>query len=251
MEKILNGEELQFPVGQKDVAELRRQIATTLLRESGKLYIKPHPQQVVNENIFDYSGYYLWKLQKIQLPGTQNKSSCPHKCCPLSNTLSFFVTDNLTSASTVERKKQMTVERQSWHGYFMHRMWSCVCIYFTHLLMQVPVFHLPLRRYFQKHSIMGSKQFFFVLPILICLSKFSLNISCSVKMFLHYRYPVMPVDGGFTMHVLEGQRQRTNFYVQHAKGKERKFMYIYKIRHFLLTVYFSFFLIILMFLLMR
>ena len=48
MEKILNGEELQFPVGQKDVAELRRQIATTLLRESGELYIKPHPQQVVN-----------------------------------------------------------------------------------------------------------------------------------------------------------------------------------------------------------
>ncbi|CAL8256057.1 unnamed protein product [Gadus morhua 'NCC'] len=37
MEKILNGEELQFPVGQKDVAELRRQIATTLLRESDNL----------------------------------------------------------------------------------------------------------------------------------------------------------------------------------------------------------------------
>ena len=149
-----------------------------------------------------------------------------------------------TSASTVERKMQMTVERQSWHGYFMHRMWSCVCIYFTHLLMQVPVFHLPLRRYFQKHSIMGSKQkivILHILPTLICLWQFSLNISCSVKMFLHYRYPVMPVDGGFTMHVLEGQRQRTNFYVQHAKGKEREFMYIYKIRHFLLTVYFSFF----------
>ncbi|CAL8234857.1 unnamed protein product, partial [Arctogadus glacialis] len=37
MEKILNGEELQFPVGRKDVAELRRQIATTLLRESDDL----------------------------------------------------------------------------------------------------------------------------------------------------------------------------------------------------------------------
>ena len=100
-----------------------------------------------------------------------------------------------------------------------------------------------IKKIFPK-TIMGSKQkivILHVLPILICLSKFSLNISCSVKMFLHYRYPVMPVDGGFTMHALEGQRQRTNFYVQHAKGKERKFMYIYKIRHFLLTVYFSFF----------
>ncbi|CAL8383587.1 unnamed protein product [Arctogadus glacialis] len=37
IEKILNGEELQFPVGRKDVAELRRQIATTLLRESDDL----------------------------------------------------------------------------------------------------------------------------------------------------------------------------------------------------------------------
>ena len=83
-----------------------------------------------------------------------------------------------TSASTVERKMQMTVERQSWHGYFMHRMWSCVCIYFTHLLMQVPVFHLPLRRYFQKHSIMGSKQKKY-------FARFA-NINLSFQVFFKY-----------------------------------------------------------------
>ena len=148
-----------------------------------------------------------------------------------------------TSASTVERKKQMTVERQSWHGYFMHRMWSCVCIYFYSFTHASASISPAIKKIFPK-TIMGSKQkivILHILPTLICLWQFSLNISCSVKMFLHYRYPVMPVDGGFTMHALEGQRQRTNFYVQHAKGKEREFMYIYKIRHFLLTVYFSFF----------
>ena len=41
-------------------------------------------------------------------------------------------------------------------------------------------------------------------------------------MFMHNRYPVMPVGGGSTMHVLEGQRHRTNVCVcvQHAEGKE-------------------------------
>ena len=68
---------------------------------------------------------------------------------------------------------------------------------------------------------------FYIQNVVLCLylfSKFSLNISCSVKTFLHFRYPV---DGGSIMHVLEDQRSRTNLCVQHAEAKEllRKFMY--------------------------
>ena len=41
-------------------------------------------------------------------------------------------------------------------------------------------------------------------------------------MFMHNRYPVMPVGGGSTMHVLEGQRHRTNVCVC-SMLKERNF----------------------------
>ena len=92
---------MKFPAGRTDVTELFWQIVTSLLQESGKLCIKP-TQQVRNENIFDSSGYYLWKWQKIQLPGIRLKRN--HLVLTF-----FWRTIWQTFASTVGRKMQMTV----------------------------------------------------------------------------------------------------------------------------------------------